>query len=229
MGLADLKNKVENAKKPKVAWLKLNPGEKVEVVFLQDLDDDFADVYQVEEWTVSGPGKNNFRTLVDTSDEPGGCYANEVRTKIFSIADGIKDDDEKKQFLAEHKARKSQKIYFNVAKVEAPNQTLAFGQSITGSLVETLLEDLNDEGSIGGVVYQISKGPTNQDSWTIRRKPKNDVPNVTATPYGIEELARFVAPEDQKAYLEPVEPKIEVEAPARPVDGPPAANPSADW
>jgi hypothetical protein len=229
MGLDALKQKREAAQKPKVSWLKLAPNEKVEVVFLQELDDDFADVYQVEEWTVAGPGKGNFRTLVDTTESEGSCYANEVRAKIYSIADSIEDESERKQFLQDHRARKTQKIYFNVAKVDAPNVALAFGQSITGSLVETLLEDLADEETITGVVYQISKGATAQDSWTIRRKPKNLVPEVTAEPYDIKQLARFIPLADQPTYLEPVEPQIAGQA-SRPVETPVVeANPSSEW
>lgn len=229
MGLAELKAKreAEQARKagtdrPEVNWLRLNPGEKVEVRFLQELDDEFAEAYQVPEWTINGNGQ--FRTLVDTEDTEGECYAAEFRRKLQSLASSM-SESERKAFYEKYGAKKHQKLYFNVEKVNEPGKTYAFAQSISGALVETLLEDQEEEGNITGNVYRLSKGPAKSDSWTARRL-KADVEQTDAQPYEISHLARFIPLADQRKYLEKLEPVVE-DAPV--VSKPVAADVDSDW
>jgi hypothetical protein len=192
----------------KTERLVIKPGEKVEVVFLEELEET-AETHTVREWAINGNG--NFRSLLDTSDQEGGCLAAELQRKFREL------DLDKTKFAA----KVGWKVYFSVVKVGEPDKTYFFAQSATSSLVETLLEDVADEGGITGAVYRISKGASLSDSWTIRRT-KNEVPTVTAKPYSIKDLVIDVKPEDQAKYLAAVMPEqfvapVEKEASAAPV------------
>jgi hypothetical protein len=197
MGLDSLK-KLRNSEQERIASydrvkterLKLEPNEKVEVVFLQELEET-ADTHTVREWAVNGNGK--FRSLLDTTESEGGCYAAELQKKFREL------NLDKTKFAA----KVGWKVYFSVVKVSEPDKPYFFAASATSALVETLLEDVADEGGITGVVYRISKGPSQSDSWTIRRT-KTEVPNITAKPYEIKDLVIDIKLETP-AQVAPVE------------------------
>jgi hypothetical protein len=235
MGLGTLKAKQQAAAekaasfdRPEIKFLKVPQGQKVDVVFLEELED-VADTHCVEEWEVNGPGRGDYRTLLDTTEEEGACFAAEL-AKIYR-EQGLNDEG--------YTAKRKTKVYFNVVKVDEPKEVYVLALGLRTPVVTTLIEHAaspDDEGygGITGVVYRISKGADQASSLIPERRPQGKVPTDLPEPIAIEHIVRKVALADQPKYLEKIMPPSlvaqQTEAPAAAKeDSKPASDPSEVW
>lgn len=202
----EYKRKQEDFNRPKPKWFKINPGEKLNVQFLQELSEDSprfngsygtspADedynigvFYTAVEHEAHGPNGFLSRAL-DTMETEGKDFAQEMYEKT-----------------GESGWRRKENFYITVA-VDRGNgkpEVEILSRGVNNDFVDELVsmyEDDPDSPGITGRTFQIKKGSTKNSPWSIREMPNIELDVSSLVPYDLaRDAVRRVSYENQREY-----------------------------
>lgn len=161
---AEQEKKREARDRPKTVWFKLEDKQKVEIAFLQELDDESPN-YSAKNGlgvlAVEHTNPDNFRRrALCTLDDEGACYGCEKHTEDYTL--GWKGKT---------------RLYINVLVNDGTNEpyVAVMSQSTSGqSITPTLRDEAIDEGTISTKWFAISKaGKGTETNYTLRAKKEH--------------------------------------------------------